>query len=147
MLSIFSDAYFPLVYLFSWWDFTISLVEIFILFCWILRVLSVFGIPVLYHIYVLVNSSSQSVLSFFIVSFVKQKYVYFWHYKYGNVRSVFFLNLVDSVAFWLIEYDGVNLGQFWPQMLRDTPLPTRHSLWLPWVTIEDIWSLWCDLCE
>ena len=27
----------------------------------------------------------------FIVSFVEQKYVYFWHYKYGNVGSVFFL--------------------------------------------------------
>ena len=50
------------------------------------------------------------------------------------------LNLVDSVTFWLIEYDN-----FWSQMLRDIYfLLPRHSPWVPWVTIEDIWPH-CDV--
>ena len=50
------------------------------------------------------------------------------------------LNLVDSVTFWLIEYDD-----FWSQMLRDIYfLLPRHSPRVPWVTIEDIWPH-CDV--
>ena len=81
MLSIFFNAYLPSVIFFSECLF-ISLAyfvnELFVFYCWVLRLVYMFWIQALYNIWCVLQASSPSpwlVFSFTTVSFTEQKFL------------------------------------------------------------------------